>query len=131
MKRVGIGDIVDDDSNGRIADVGRNEGSKPFLARGVPQLKPHGPVFQIHCLRQEIDADGGLVGVVEGIIHEPGDEGGLSDRLLSEEDELELPEGVVERVSGRCHVGQLRFCHEIDDALKGVSFLVPPTLSVS
>ena len=94
-----VGDVVDDDGDGRVADVGWNEGPKSFLSGSIPQLKSHGPVLQVHRLGEEVDADGGLVGVVEGVIHEPGDEGCFAYRLLAEEDELELSERVVEGVS--------------------------------
>jgi CO dehydrogenase/acetyl-CoA synthase beta subunit len=37
----------------------------------VPKLQPDGPVFEIHGLGEEVDADGGLVRVVERVVHEP------------------------------------------------------------
>ena len=43
-----------------------------------------------------------LVGIVEAVIHEPGDERGLAHALLPEEHQLELPQRVAE-VSGRRH----------------------------
>lgn len=44
------GDVVDHHSDTRVSDVGGDEGSKSFLAGGIPELKPHCPVFQIHGL---------------------------------------------------------------------------------
>lgn len=44
-----------------------------------------------------------LVGVVERVVHETRNEGRLADRLLAEKDELELSQGIVERVSGCRH----------------------------
>ena len=36
-------------------------------------------VLEVHGFREEVDADGGLVGVVEAIVHEAGDERRLAD----------------------------------------------------
>ncbi len=79
MEGICVGDVVDDDGHGGVADVGWNEGPKSFLSGSIPQLKSHGPVLKVHRLGEEVDADGGLVGVVEGVVHEPGDEGCFAD----------------------------------------------------
>ena len=60
MKGVCVGDVVDDDGDRRISDVGRNERPEALLAGCVPQLKADGPVLQVHRLGQEVDADGRL-----------------------------------------------------------------------
>ena len=49
------------------------------MACGVPELEAHGAVFEVHCLGEKIDADGGLVHVVERVVHEAGYQGGLAD----------------------------------------------------
>ena len=36
-------------------------------------------VLEVHGFREEVDADGGLVGVVEAIVQEAGDERRLAD----------------------------------------------------
>ena len=68
--------------------------------------EPHRPVLEVHGLREEVDPDRGLVGVVERVVHEPGDEGRLADGLLAQEHELELSERVVERISCGGHRGE-------------------------
>ncbi len=42
-----------------------------------------------------------LVSVVERVVHETCDEGGLADRLFTEKDKLEFSQRIVKRVS-RC-----------------------------
>ena len=79
LERFLRGDVVDDDGDGGVADVGGDEGAEAFLARGIPELQAHGAVFEVHGFGQEVDADGGLVGGVEGVVHEAGDEGGFAD----------------------------------------------------
>ena len=106
MKRVGVGDVIDDDGDGRVSNVGRDETPEPLLTGRVPQLQPDRSVLQVHRLGEEVDADGGLVGVVERVVHEPGDEGRLADGLLAQEHELELSERVVERISCGGHRGE-------------------------
>jgi hypothetical protein len=49
------------------------------LPGGVPELEADCAVFEVHCFAEEVDADGGLVGAVEGVVHEAGDEGGFAD----------------------------------------------------
>lgn len=73
------GDVVDDDGDGGVADIGGDEGAEAFLARRVPELEADGAVFEVHGFGEEVDADGGLVGGVEGVVHEAGDEGGFAD----------------------------------------------------
>ena len=74
MKRVGVGDVVDHDGDGGITNVRGNERSEPLLTGCVPQLQPHRSILKVHRLGQAINADGGLVSVVEGVIHESGDQ---------------------------------------------------------
>lgn len=74
MEAVGVGDVVDHDSHGAVPDVGRNEGSEPLLSGCVPQLKADSSILEVHRLGKEVDTDGRLVGVVETVVHESGDE---------------------------------------------------------
>lgn len=39
------------------------------LSSGIPKLQSDGPVLQVHGLREEVDSNGSLVGVVEGVVH--------------------------------------------------------------
>lgn len=57
LRRVLTGDVIDHNRNRGVPDVGRDEGAETLLAGGIPQLKAHCTVFQVHGLRQEIDAD--------------------------------------------------------------------------
>ena len=58
MKRVGVGDVIDDDGDGRVSNVGRDETPEPLLTGRVPQLQPDRSVLQVHRLGEEVDADG-------------------------------------------------------------------------
>ena len=66
----------------------------PFLSGRVPQLKSDRSVLEIHSFRKEIDPDGGLVGVVEGVVHKAGYERRFSHALFSQEHKLELSQRV-------------------------------------
>ncbi len=55
------GDVVDDDGDGRVADVRGDEGAEPLLAGRVPQLQADGAVVEVHGLREEVNANGGLL----------------------------------------------------------------------
>lgn len=48
-------DVVNDNGNGRVADVGGDEGAEAFLAGGVPELEADGAVFEVHCLQDGSD----------------------------------------------------------------------------
>mmetsp|Transcript_7344 Transcript_7344/g.17995 ORF Transcript_7344/g.17995 Transcript_7344/m.17995 type:complete len:252 (+) Transcript_7344:347-1102(+) len=87
-----VGDVVDDDGDGGVADVGGDEGAEALLSGGVPELEADGAVFEVHGFGEEVDADGGLVVVVEFVVHEARDDGGFADGLVAEEDELVLGE---------------------------------------
>lgn len=101
MERIGIGDVIDDNSDRGIPNVAWYEAPETLLAGGVPQLKANRPVLQVHGLGEEIDTDRGLVGVVETVIHEPGDERGLANRLLPKEDQLEFPQRIGKFIRSR------------------------------
>lgn len=62
--------------------------AKTHLTSRVPKLQPDGPVLEVHCFAEKVDADGGLVGIVKRIVHEPRDETRLAHRLLAQKDEL-------------------------------------------
>lgn len=49
------GDIVDDNCDGRVSNVGGDEGPEPLLSRGVPELEPDRPVLEVHRLAQEVN----------------------------------------------------------------------------
>mmetsp|Transcript_45222 Transcript_45222/g.114492 ORF Transcript_45222/g.114492 Transcript_45222/m.114492 type:complete len:307 (-) Transcript_45222:164-1084(-) len=85
-----VADVVHDHRHAAVADVAGDEAAEALLPGGVPQLQPHGAVLQVHRLRQEVDADGGLVGVVELVVHEARDDAGLANRLVAQEDQLVL-----------------------------------------
>lgn len=53
-------------------------------------------IFKVHCFWQEINSNGCLVSIVETVVHKPGDQRGLPNALLAQEDELELPQRVPE-----------------------------------
>ena len=60
VEAVGVGDVVDDDGHGAVADVRGDEGAEALLSRRVPQLEADGAVLKVHRLGQEVDADRGL-----------------------------------------------------------------------
>jgi hypothetical protein len=41
--------------------------------------KQAGAKFKVSYLGQEVNADGGLICVVERVVHEPGDQGGFAN----------------------------------------------------
>jgi len=82
LKAFERGYIVDDDRYRRVADVGGDERAEAFLACGVPELQAHGAVFEVHGFGEEVDADGGLVHVVEGVVHEARYQGGFADYVM-------------------------------------------------
>lgn len=43
------GDVIDDDGDGRVANIARYQGAEALLASRVPQLQTHGLVFEVHC----------------------------------------------------------------------------------
>ena len=65
MEGFKVRDVVDDDGDGAVANVGGDERAEALLAGGVPQLKANGTIFEIHGFGEEINADGGLVHVIE------------------------------------------------------------------
>ena len=52
-----------------------------YLASCIPQLESHCAVLEVHGLREEIDANGGLVRLVELVVHESSDDRGLAHAL--------------------------------------------------
>ena len=75
-----------------------------FLPGRIPQLQSYRSILQVHSLRQEVDSDCRLIGIVERVVHKseqvlnihsqekgiPGDKRGLSNTLLSQKHEFEL-----------------------------------------
>lgn len=49
------GDVVNDDSDARVSDVGRDEGAEALLSGGVPELEADGAILKVHGLGQEVD----------------------------------------------------------------------------
>ena len=91
------GDVDDDEASVCISDVGGDECSEPFLSGCVPELQSEGLSFDLHGFGDKVDADGGLNiflsyvgGELEGVVDEPGDDGGLADVLISNEYYFEL-----------------------------------------
>jgi hypothetical protein len=39
------------------------------LPSSIPELQTDCPVLEVHGLGEKVDADSGLVGVIEGIVH--------------------------------------------------------------
>lgn len=84
------------------------KGGETAPTSSVPDLQSNDSVgVEVHCLcihkqlsseakahtntsylREEVDADRRLVGAAEVVVHEPGDNAGLADRFVAEEDEL-------------------------------------------
>jgi hypothetical protein len=58
LEGVAIGDVVDYDCDGGVADVVGDEGLKAFLPGGVPELEADGLVLEEDVLRDEVDPDG-------------------------------------------------------------------------
>jgi len=54
------------------------------LSRRVPKVQDNDLILYVHLLGHEINADGGLVGFIEGVIDKSVDDGGFSDGLVSE-----------------------------------------------
>ncbi|KAL3708972.1 hypothetical protein TMatcc_002761 [Talaromyces marneffei ATCC 18224] len=46
LERFGVGDVVHDDSDTRVTDIGGDEGSETFLAGCVPELQSNCSVFE-------------------------------------------------------------------------------------
>ena len=97
-KAVAVGNVVDDDCDGAVANVAGDEAAEALLARRVPQLQPHCSVIQVHCLAQKVNADGRLVMPVEIVVHEPRNNRGLAHRLVAQKDELVLGQRRQRRV---------------------------------
>ncbi len=69
VKGVCVGNVVDDDGDGGISDVGRNERSETLLSGSVPQLKADGPVLQVHRFGQKVDADSSLKSIKKSCLN--------------------------------------------------------------
>lgn len=54
-----VGDIIDNNCDGRVTDVVGDEGPETFLAGGIPKLQSDGLLLEEDILGDEIDADGG------------------------------------------------------------------------
>lgn len=55
-----LGDVVDDDCDVGITDVGRDQGPETLLTCGVPKLKLDSLVLKMHLLWNEVNSNGGL-----------------------------------------------------------------------
>lgn len=78
-----VRDVVDNHGNARIANVRRYQGPKALLSCRVPQLKTDRSVFEVHCLGEEVNANGGLVVSVKVIVHESSNDGGFPNGLIT------------------------------------------------
>eukprot|EP00740_Mantoniella_antarctica_P012457 CAMPEP_0181373696 /NCGR_PEP_ID=MMETSP1106-20121128/15543_1 /TAXON_ID=81844 /ORGANISM="Mantoniella antarctica, Strain SL-175" /LENGTH=277 /DNA_ID=CAMNT_0023491465 /DNA_START=906 /DNA_END=1742 /DNA_ORIENTATION=- len=78
-----------------VADVRWDQRAEALLPGRVPQLQPHRAVLQVHRLGQEVDADSGLVAVVELVVHEARNDRRLSHRLIPQKDQLIFASGVT------------------------------------
>ena len=94
-------DIIDDNRNRRISNVGRDQAPEPLLTSCVPKLQSHCFFIIVERLRNEINAYGGLKGfkfskmigfyfviAVEFVMHESVYNRGLSYRLIAQKHEL-------------------------------------------
>mmetsp|Transcript_6813 Transcript_6813/g.26330 ORF Transcript_6813/g.26330 Transcript_6813/m.26330 type:complete len:322 (+) Transcript_6813:165-1130(+) len=104
QKRRTIGDVVHYHGHGGVPDVAGDEAAEALLTSGIPQLQAHCAVVQVHGLGQEVDANCGLIVLVEIVVHEPRDDRGLPHILVTQEHELVLRERRDRRTShaSRC-----------------------------
>ena len=84
-----LGDVVDEEGADGAAVVGRGDGAVALLAGGVPDLGLDGLALGLDGLGGELDADGRLGLEVELVAGEAGEEVGLADAGVADEDDLE------------------------------------------
>lgn len=90
LERLARGHIVAHDCHGAVLNVRRDQTFKSLLARSVPKVENDDLVLDVHLLRHEVDADGGLVSLVERVVDEPVDDRSFAHGLVSEEHDLIL-----------------------------------------
>mmetsp|Transcript_10409 Transcript_10409/g.12283 ORF Transcript_10409/g.12283 Transcript_10409/m.12283 type:complete len:225 (-) Transcript_10409:83-757(-) len=83
-------DVVADDGDGAVFDVGRDEGLEAFLAGRVPQIQNYDFVLHVHLLAHEVDADRRLIVLVEAVVDEAVNNARLTHRLVPQEDDFVL-----------------------------------------
>ena len=74
-----LGDVVDEESAGRVFVEAAGDGLVVVGAAGVPDFKLDGEVFDDDCLGDELGAGGGRQGVAEGRVDEAAEDAGLAD----------------------------------------------------
>ena len=74
----------------RVLEIAGDEALESLLSRSVPQLQAVGAVVVHHVLDQEVDADGGVVGVLETVVDETLDYGSLPHVLVTQKHHLVL-----------------------------------------
>ena len=81
-ERLARGDVVADDGDGRVLDVGGNQTFESLLASRVPQVQYDDLVLHVHLLRHEVNSNRRLVRIIEAVIDKSMDDTRLTDRLV-------------------------------------------------
>lgn len=79
------------------AVVGLRDGLEPFLPGGVPDLQLDSGAIEGQGLGLEVDADGGEVRGLEGVLAEAEEEVGLADAAVADDEQLD--QQVIPRLS--------------------------------
>lgn len=70
-KRLGVGNVIDDNNAVGAAVIGGGDGAEAFLAGGVPYLELDGLAFQVNCADFKVDADGADEAFRIRVVREP------------------------------------------------------------
>ena len=89
LESLRLGDVVDQQRADRAAVVGRRDRAVPLLARRVPDLGFHGLAVDGDRAGRELDADSRLGLEAELVAGEAGEEVGLADARVADQDDLE------------------------------------------
>eukprot|EP00356_Strombidium_inclinatum_P002656 CAMPEP_0170478604 /NCGR_PEP_ID=MMETSP0208-20121228/73_1 /TAXON_ID=197538 /ORGANISM="Strombidium inclinatum, Strain S3" /LENGTH=110 /DNA_ID=CAMNT_0010750893 /DNA_START=364 /DNA_END=696 /DNA_ORIENTATION=+ len=88
-ERIAVSDIVSDNDTVRTLVVAGGDGLESLLASSIPDLELNGLAVDVDGSDLEIDTDGGHEVLVEHVVSETEEEGGLSDTRVSNEEDLE------------------------------------------
>ena len=102
-------DVIYNDGDGGVFDVGGDEALEALLAGRVPEVQDDDLVLDVHLVRHEVDADSRLIVLIEGVVDEAVDDRGLTHGLVPQEDDL-----VFEFGHACCAFKRLVFCHYIN-----------------
>ena len=83
------GDVVDEEGAEGAAVVGGGDGAEALLAGGVPDLGLDVLAVDVHALRLELDADGGLGVEIELVAGVAGQQVALPHRAVPDDHHLE------------------------------------------